>query len=74
MHWHRLPREVVVSLPGGVQQQWRCGTKGRGQCSSQMSLLRCHHIRCNKSSREPHQCSHLEYNAPFHLIKDYSFL
>ena len=31
MHWHRLSREVVVTIPGGVQELWRCGTEGHGQ-------------------------------------------
>ena len=30
IHWHGLSREVVpgVTIPGGVQELWRCGTEG----------------------------------------------
>jgi len=27
-HWHRLPRDVVDTVPGGVQETCRCGTEG----------------------------------------------
>jgi len=29
-HWNRLPREVVVTITGGVQENDRCGTEGCG--------------------------------------------
>ena len=29
-HWNRLPREVVVTIPGGVQEMCRCGTEKHG--------------------------------------------
>jgi len=29
-HWNRLPREVVVPIPGGVQKICRYGTSGYG--------------------------------------------
>ena len=34
MHWHGLPRaqgDGGVTIPGGVQEPWGCGTEGRGQ-------------------------------------------
>lgn len=31
LHWHSRPGGVGVSIPGGVQEPWGCGTKG---CSS----------------------------------------
>ena len=31
MQWPRLPREVVDSVPRGVQELWRCGTEGNDQ-------------------------------------------
>ena len=31
MHWNRLLSEVLVTIPGGVQELWRCGTEGCGQ-------------------------------------------
>ena len=29
-HWNRLPREVAVTIPGGVQKTCRCRTSGYG--------------------------------------------
>jgi len=29
-HWHNLPREVVVTIPGGVQEMFRHCTEGHG--------------------------------------------
>jgi len=29
-HWNSLPREAVVTIPGGVQKTYRCGTSGHG--------------------------------------------
>ena len=31
MHWHRLPMEVIVAIPEGVQGLWKCDTEGHGQ-------------------------------------------
>jgi len=28
--WHRLPREVAVTIPRHFQETCRCGTKGHG--------------------------------------------
>lgn len=30
-HWQRLPRSMVVCVPGGVQEPWRYSTEGHGQ-------------------------------------------
>ena len=30
-HWHSCPRSGGVTIPGDVQELWRCGTEGRGQ-------------------------------------------
>ena len=30
MHWNRLPREMVKTVPEGVQEMWRCGIEGHG--------------------------------------------
>ena len=30
MHWHRLPMEVIVAIPEGVQGLWKCDTEGHG--------------------------------------------
>ena len=27
--WHRLPREVVVTIPGDAQELCECGTEGQ---------------------------------------------
>ena len=29
-HWNGLPKEVVVSIPGGVQREVGCGAWGHG--------------------------------------------
>ena len=31
MQWHSCPGSGGVTVPGGVQELWRCGTEGRGQ-------------------------------------------
>ena len=31
MQWHSCPGNGGVTVPGGVQKPWRCGTEGRGQ-------------------------------------------
>ena len=31
MQWHSCPGSVGVTVPGGAQELWRCGTEGRGQ-------------------------------------------
>ena len=31
MYWHGCPGSGGVTVPGGVQELWRCGTEGRGQ-------------------------------------------
>jgi len=30
-HWHSCPGSGGVTVPGGVQRMWRCGTEGHGQ-------------------------------------------